>query len=125
MLIRVYYEDTDSLGVVYHANYLKFIERARSELFFAIGQQPQSAAGYFVVRSMSMRFIKSAKLGDLLEIKTSLKELRAASLWLDQAIYLDRERIFNAQVELVMIKEGKLARIDRETAALLNTLFES
>ncbi|MDR2151737.1 MAG: YbgC/FadM family acyl-CoA thioesterase [Helicobacteraceae bacterium] len=123
MKIRVYYEDTDSLGVVYHANYLKYIERARSEAFFAIGRKPESAENYFVVRSMSVRFVKSAKLGDLLEVRSRLTELRAASFRLKQELWLDNALVFSADVEIASVRAAKPAKIDDETKKLLNEVF--
>ncbi|MDR0665475.1 MAG: YbgC/FadM family acyl-CoA thioesterase [Helicobacteraceae bacterium] len=123
MNIRVYYEDTDSLGMVYHANYLKFIERARSEAFFAIGQKPENVGAYFVVRSMNVRFIRSAKLGDTLEVRSRLKELRAASFWLEQELWLDQTLIFSAEVEIVSVKETKPVKIDEATKRLLTSVF--
>ncbi|MDR2034660.1 MAG: YbgC/FadM family acyl-CoA thioesterase [Helicobacteraceae bacterium] len=125
MKIRVYYEDTDSLGVVYHANYLKYIERARSEAFFAIGYKPESAERYFLVRSMEIRFVKSAKLGDLLEARTKLIEIRAASLWLLQELWLDQTLIFVAKVEIASLRGGRVAKIDGETKNLLNKTFSN
>ena len=123
MKIRVYYEDTDSLGIVYHANYLKFIERARSEAFFAIGQKAENVGAYFVVRSMNVRFIRSAKLGDTLEVRSRLKELRAASFWLEQELWLDQTLIFSAEVEIVSVKEAKPVKIDEATKLLLTSVF--
>ncbi|GHV03910.1 acyl-CoA thioester hydrolase [Campylobacterota bacterium] len=114
MKIRVYYEDTDSLGIVYHANYLKFIERARSEAFFALGSKPEGEGFCFVVRSMKIRFIRSAKLGDHLEVKSTIIEIRAASFWLKQEIFLDGAAIFSAEVELAHLCGGKLAKIGGE-----------
>ncbi|MDR1911512.1 MAG: YbgC/FadM family acyl-CoA thioesterase [Helicobacteraceae bacterium] len=125
MKIRVYYEDTDSLGVVYHANYLKYIERARSEAFFAIGAKPESAERYFLVRSMEVRFVKSAKLGDLLEATTKLIEIRVASFWLLQELWLDRTLIFAAKVEIASLRGGRIAKIDDETKNFLNKTFSN
>ncbi|MDR3162359.1 MAG: YbgC/FadM family acyl-CoA thioesterase [Helicobacteraceae bacterium] len=124
MTIRVYYEDTDALGVVYHANYIKYIERARSESFFAINRTPHSEEFNFVVRTLNTRFIKSAKLADLLTVKTALRKVGGASIWLDQVILRDDEPIFRAEVELAFIKNGKPARFTPEAKELLSqTLF--
>ena len=70
--IRVYYEDTDAGGVVYHANYLKFCERARSELFFERGLSPAIDGGHFVVSQIEASFHSPAKLGDTLIVKNSI-----------------------------------------------------
>ncbi|WP_372931544.1 hotdog domain-containing protein, partial [Shewanella putrefaciens] len=66
MQIRVYYEDTDTGGVVYHSNYLNFCERARSEAFFSQEKNPILTTGHFVARKVCGDFYLSAKLGDLL-----------------------------------------------------------
>jgi len=112
--IRVYYEDTDSGGVVYHANYLKFCERARSEIFFLKGKSPDSGDCYFVVKSLCADFIKPAKLGDLLEVKNTLLELKNASLQMRQEIYKDKQMLFSMDLKLVHLCGGKIAKISNE-----------
>jgi len=79
MKIRVYYEDTDVGGVVYHANYLNFCERARSDAFFQKDLMPILDNGHFVARRVVADYLSSAKLGDLLDVKTKLLEMKAAS----------------------------------------------
>ncbi len=81
--VTVYYEDTDAGGVVYHANYLKFFERARTEMLRAVGVHQQSLLEQgigFVVRHMEIDFLKGAKLDDHLEVVTRVSELKKASL---------------------------------------------
>ena len=85
MFIRVYYEDTDTGGVVYHSNYLNYCERARSDCFFKLGMTPELEKGHFVARKLSADYFVGAKLGDLLEIKTDLLQMRAASFTLLQS----------------------------------------
>jgi acyl-CoA thioester hydrolase len=113
--IRVYYDDTDAGGVVYHANYLKFCERARSELFFSKGLSPAINNAHFVVKHIEADFIRSAKLGDLLEVKHELVELKNASLKLLQTIWLEDVKIFQITSVLAFVKEGKPLRIDEST----------
>lgn len=115
MQIRVYYDDTDAGGVVYHANYLKFCERARSELFFTHGKSPSIDGGHFVVKHIDAEFLKSARLGDLLDIQTTLIELKNASLHVKHTIYLDETKLFEMTSQLVFVKEGKITKIDTET----------
>ena len=79
MKIRVYYEDTDAGGIVYHSNYLKFCERARSEFFFSKNMSPIIDGAHFVVRKMDCDFIFSAKFADVLEVTTTLVEMKKAS----------------------------------------------
>ncbi|MFC2748124.1 MAG: YbgC/FadM family acyl-CoA thioesterase, partial [Campylobacter concisus] len=87
MKIRIYYEDTDAGGIVYHTNYIKFCERARSEAFFQAGLNFTKEGGYFVVSSLEAKFIASAMLGDEVFVRTKILELKKASLVLEQEIY--------------------------------------
>ena len=84
MRLRVYYEDTDTGGVVYHSNYLNFCERARSDVFFNQKLTPILASGHFVAKNLEANYIASAKLGDELEVTSELIELKAASFKLDR-----------------------------------------
>ncbi len=118
MNIRVYYEDTDIGGVVYYANYLKFIERARSEIFFERGLSPISQEGAFVVRSLSAEYLKPARFGDMLEIKTTPIEIKAASLTLFQEIFRDGEKLFEAKVRLAFLRDAKPAKMPQQAALL-------
>jgi acyl-CoA thioester hydrolase len=122
--IRVYYEDTDTGGVVYHSNYLNFCERARSEAFYEKGMTPVLKGGHFVARKVVGEFISSAKLGDMLEVKTELLKMKAASFILKQYIYRGEEKIFELEIVLAYITfEGKPQKIDRDTKELLLSLF--
>ena len=88
--LRVYYEDTDAQGVVYYANYLKFIERARTEFLRSIGYQQEKLLKeglIFVVNGIQMSFRKPAKLDDSLKIKTRLIKLGKASFHFDQEVF--------------------------------------
>jgi len=118
--IRVYYEDTDAAGIVYYANYLKFCERARSELFFKKGLLPQSEEGYFVVKRLEAEYIKPAKLGDLLEVTTELVEKRGASILLKQCVKREGEAIFEMSVRLAFLKDAKAAKIPESIYSLIS-----
>lgn len=112
MKIRVYYEDTDAGGIVYHANYIKFCERARSELFFQKGMMPsEDNHSGFVVKDLKASFLSMAILGDMLEVKSSLLKQRASSILLEQNIYRDATAIFTMEILLVYVREGKPTRI--------------
>lgn len=115
MKTRVYYDDTDAGGVVYHANYLKFCERARSDLFYEHGRSPAVNGGHFVVCHLEADFLKSAKLGDLIEVKSEMIELKNASLILKQEVWRDEEKLFAMTSTLAYVKEGKPCKIDEET----------
>jgi acyl-CoA thioester hydrolase len=112
--IRVYYEDTDCGGVVYHSNYLSFCERARSELFFQKGLTPHQENEFFVVKSLEANYISPAVFGDELFIKTKLIEKKAASLTLHQEIIRDEKVIFEMDVKVVYLKNKKPSKIPDE-----------
>ena len=124
--IRVYYEDTDTGGVVYHSNYLNFCERARSEAFFSRGMSPVLENGHFVAKRVEGDYISSAKLGDTLEITSELLEMRGASFTLRQSIFRGDEKVFELIIILVYISfEGRPQKLDRQTKDLILELFES
>lgn len=126
MNIRVYYEDTDTGGVVYHSNYLNFCERARSEAFFSMGITPELENGHFVARKLEADYFSSAKLGDMLEVKSELLEMKAASFSLLQQVFKDEKKIFELKIVLAHISfEGKPQRIDVETKELIYSLFNT
>lgn len=123
MQIRVYYEDTDVGGVVYHSNYLNFCERARSQLFFNAGRSPILAGGHFVAKHIEADYLKSAKFGDILEIKTTLLQIKNASFSLLQQVFRDDEKVFEMKIDLVYIDfEGKMAKIPPEEKGFLASL---
>ena len=125
MRIRIYYEDTDCGGVVYHTNYLKFCERARSELFFERGLMPFDEDGHFVVKDLQAEYIGSAKLGDMVEVQTKLLKLSAASFVLLQEIYRDGMKLFEMEITLVHIdRRGKVKRLDAPQRAQIKELFD-
>lgn len=124
MKIRVYYEDTDTGGVVYHSNYLNFCERARSDAFFKRGITPELENGHFVAKKIEADYIASAKLGDMLNIETKLLQMRAASFILEQTIYRDEQKVFEMKITLAYITfSAKPQKIDSKTKELLLSLF--
>lgn len=123
MQIRVYYEDTDVGGVVYHSNYLNFCERARSQLFFDAGRSPILSGGHFVAKHIEADYLKSAKFGDLLEVTTTRIQLKNASFTLLQQIFRDNEKMFEMKIDLVYLDfEGKMTKIPPEEKAFLSAL---
>lgn len=122
MKTRIYYDDTDAGGVVYHANYLTLCERARSDLFYERGMSPAVNGGHFVVKHLEADYLKSAKLGDLIEVKSELVELKNASLVLKQTIYKEEAVLFKMVATLAYVKEGKPSRIDEDTKAFFLSL---
>jgi acyl-CoA thioester hydrolase len=126
--VRVYFEDTDFSGLVYHASYLRWCERGRSDFLrllgndhqalFAGGQGREPAA--FVVRRMALEYLRPARIDEVLEITTRAKETTAATLTLDQRISRDGRDLFTAEVMVVLISaSGKPLRL---TAALREAL---
>lgn len=105
--VRVYYEDTDAGGVVFHANYLNFLERARTE-FLRTKEVVQTDLTnkqqiVFVVRSISIDYLKSAKLDDLLEVSSEITQLKKASLLFEQTINRDSVMLCKALVSVVCV----------------------
>lgn len=124
MQIRIYYEDTDAGGVVYHSNYLNFCERARSEIFFKKNINIfDKNKGHFLVTKANCNFIKSAFLGDILDIKTKLLKIKQASLLLEQKIYKYDILIFSAEFTLVYMQNQKIAPLNGELKKEFEELF--
>jgi acyl-CoA thioester hydrolase len=122
--LRVYYEDTDLAGIVYYANYLKFIERGRTEWVAALGIDQmalRSAQGIvFAVRRVEADFLRPAKFGDDLVVETVLQSVGGARLVLEQAVLRGAERLFVAVVTLVCLTDdGHAARLPAELRARL------
>ena len=112
MKIRVYYEDTDLGGIVYHTNYIKFCERARSEVFFQKGMMPTlGETSGFVVRNINADFLATSTLGDMLEVTTRLLTLKSSSLVLLQEVWKEEVKLFSMEIVLVYIEKGKPSRI--------------
>ncbi|MAA98792.1 MAG: tol-pal system-associated acyl-CoA thioesterase [Stappia sp.] len=117
--VRIYYEDTDFSGVVYHAAYLKFAERGRSDFLrlcgihhaaLEAGEHGESLA--FAVRHMELDFHAPARIDDLLEVETRLREARGARLVLDQSIRRGGTLLFHASVTVVVISaQGRPRRL--------------
>ncbi|MEM1384516.1 MAG: tol-pal system-associated acyl-CoA thioesterase [Pseudomonadota bacterium] len=125
--IRVYYEDTDLAGIVYHANYLKFIERGRSDALRTRGvdQRAMAADGVvFVVRRIAADFLGPARFDDLLTVETVAKAIKGASVVLQQTVLREGAVLFTAEVTIACIDEGgrpiRLAPAIRECLAQLS-----
>ena len=122
---KIYYEDTDSGGVVYYANYLKFIERARTDLIQNLGFSLQSLSkkydSNFVVKKIHCNYIQSAKLEDDLSIETQFLEIKKTSFELEQNIYRDSKLIFESTVLMVNINShGKPLKIPNSLLSVFN-----
>ena len=117
--VRVYFEDTDFGGVVYHANYLKFCERGRSDWLRLLGIHHHRLSGLvFVVRHMTCDFRRPARIDDLLEVETKLLAAAGARVELAQEVRRDEEMLFAATVTVAIVDgQGRPRRIPAEIAA--------
>ena len=114
--VKVYYEDTDAGGVVYYANYLKYLERARTEALASIGlsnlQIKQKFGALIIVKSCNIEYKKSALLEDELKIRSFIKSITKTSFVMNQFVTRNKEAIVDAQVHLVFINEnGKPVKV--------------
>ena len=114
--VKIYYEDTDSGGVVYYANYLKYFERARTEALLTIGLSNLKIKDDFnsliIVKSCNIEYKKSAYLEDNLTIKSFISYVTKTSFVMDQSIYKDDLLIVDAKIHLVFVNEkGKPVKI--------------
>lgn len=120
--IRVYYEDTDFSGLVYHASYLRFLERGRTEVLRTFGivqsQAHDGEALAFVVRHMVLDFIKPARMDDLIEVRTQITAIAGASLVMRQSIWREDICMLTAEVKVAVIKGGKPTRLPAELRAV-------
>ncbi|CAN1533835.1 FcbC Predicted thioesterase [Rhabdaerophilaceae bacterium] len=126
--MRIYYEDTDFSGFVYHARYLHFFERGRTEFLRDLGINQHamfSAPGgpfAFVVRAMSIEYRSPARMDDLVNVITKLTEIGAARLLLNQELVRDQTLLCSARVEIVHLAGGKPRRIPADLAQRLALL---
>jgi len=114
--VKVYYEDTDAGGVVYYANYLKYLERARTEALSTIGlsnlQIKDQFGSQIIVKSCNIEYKKSAQLEDELKIRSFVKSVTKTSFYMNQIITNDETTIVEAQVHLVFVNEkGKPVKV--------------
>ena len=126
--LKIYYEDTDSGGVVYYANYLKFLERARTEALYSIGYSNKKVKENFdaliIVKSCKIEYKKSAHLEDELTIRSFVKSITKTSFFMNQIITRDEDIIVEAQVHLVFVdQKGKPIKIPDEIYTKFKPFF--
>ena len=114
--VKVYYEDTDAGGVVYYANYLKYLERARTEALSSIGlsnlQIKEKFGALIIVKSCNIEYKKSARLEDELKIRSFIKSITKTSFFMNQFITKNEDSIVESQVHLVFVNEkGKPVKV--------------
>ena len=122
LTVRVYYEDTDFTGIVYHANYLRFMERGRTNHLRLLGadhralfeETAKEAPGYaFVVRSMNIEYLKPARMDDVLDVITEPEEVKGASITLRQRVMRGEELLVEAHVRVAFISGGRARPIPK------------
>ena len=126
--LKVYYEDTDSGGVVYYANYLKFLERARTEALYSIGYSNKKVKDDFesliIVKSCNIEYKKSAYLEDVLTIRSFVKFISKTSFSMSQIITRGDDKIVDAQIQLVFVDtKGKPKKIPDEIYSKFKPYF--
>jgi acyl-CoA thioester hydrolase len=128
LTVRVYYEDTDFTGIVYHANYLRYMERGRTNYLRLLGadhralfeETAKEAPGFaFVVRSMNIDYLKPARMDDVLEIFTEPQEVRGASITLHQRVMRADELLVEASVRVAFISDGRARPIPKPLRAAM------
>ena len=128
MPVRVYYEDTDLAGIVYHANYLRFMERGRTNHLRLMGAEQHAlfaeaeieTPGFaFVVRSMTLDFLKPARMDDVLEVVTWPVAVKGASIVLAQEVRRGADVLVKAEVRVAFISEGRAQPIPKAIRALM------
>ena len=134
MQVRVYYEDTDFSGAVYHASYLRFMERGRTNYLRLLGadqralfeETEREAPGFaFVVRTMQIEFLKPARMNDVLEVVTETEEVRGASVTLHQRVMRDDEVVIDAHVKVAFVSGGRARPIPKPLRIAMRTDQES
>lgn len=127
-VLRVYFEDTDLTGVVYHANYLRFMERARSDMLLAAGIDQRAAfeggEGAYAIRSLRLDYRAPARLGDELRVASRLISLRAASVLIQQRVMRGQTIVAEAEVEAAFVSpSGRPRRQPAEWVAAFEPLL--
>ena len=127
---EVYYEDTDMGGRVYYANYLKFVERARSKLLANIGIDQRNLLEkdglYFIVKKISAEYLSPSFFGDKLLIKTHMLDIKKATLILGQKILRKDKTLFVCEVKIALLNSrGKVTKLPNEIANKMKIFFDS
>jgi acyl-CoA thioester hydrolase len=126
--LRAYFEDTDVSGVVYHANYLKYMERARSDMLRAAGIDQRAAIesgeGVYVVADLAIKYRASAKLDDDLVVRSEVVEVRAASCTIQQRVMRGPDVLTEARVTAAFVQEGRPKRQPRAWVEIFRRLKE-
>ena len=129
--VRVYYEDSDAAGIVYHANFIKFAERARSELcrLLGIDQRSMREEGgvVFAVRELVVDYRAPARLDDLLQVRSQFTAISGASLWARQLIEREGSMLVGLDVKLVCLRtaDGRPTRLPPDVRAIFASITQN
>lgn len=122
MKVRIYYEDTDAGGIVYHSNYFKYCERSRSEAFFQKNIPIcNEKCGFIAKKIYDANFIKPARLGDLLDVSIKVTSYKKASFTILHEIFKGEEKIFQTNMLVVYVCDGKPTKIPQDILDFLLT----
>ena len=130
LTLRIYYEDTDFSGFVYHARYLHFFERARTEMLRALGHDQRAmfanAEGpeAFVVRRMAISFDRPALMDDMVEVRSVTTKVQGATMQIDQRLYRGEELLCSADVQVAYLVGGRPRRMPDSLRALFERAAE-
>lgn len=127
--LTVYYEDTDAAGIVYYANYLKFMERARSDMLRAAGidqrAEMERSGGVYAVADVSIRYRRAARLGEVLVVFSTIEAVRAASVVIQQRVMRGSEEVTNACVTVAFLSSDlRPQRQPRDWVERINAFVE-
>jgi len=126
LVLRVYYEDTDFSGRVYHASYLRFLERGRTEWLRSQGFEQRALAAdgtlVFAVRRLEIDYLKAALMDDLLTIETMIASIGGASIDFRQSVLRGEEKVVGALVCVAALSNGRPTRLPKEMRAQLSAL---
>lgn len=120
--VRVYFEDTDFSGLVYHGSYVRWCERGRSDFLRLLGNDHKGLIdggegrepAAFVVRRLTLEYLKPARIDEVLEVRTRLKDMTAAAMILDQRIWRDGIELCSAEVMVVLVSQsGRVLRVSK------------
>ncbi len=123
--IKVYYEDTDASSRVYYANYLKYLERGRSDFLYKLGFNHKNLLNkynfYFVVKSCNIEYLKPAHFEDILEVKTKIINITKAKIEFNQLIFREKTLLIDSKIIIVSVnRNSKISKIPNEMLEILN-----
>ena len=128
MKIKVYYEDTDASGRVYYANYLKYLERGRTDFLYNLGFDHKNLLNkfnfFFVVKTCNIEYLKPANFEDILKVKTLILSFSKAKIEFKHYIYREKQLLIDSTVVIVSVNtEGKISKMPNEMLKILEHKF--